>query len=128
MLDISPIVFPYRLIRQEPWHLKNLLAGMDPRSTGYQERTGHLRLVKDLFQKSADKYRQKYELSTNRIDDFKLAIQYLGGLRRLHVLLGEAEDAQAMKKKIDIWRAKMESDSKKLEQRDRAARVKKHAK
>jgi hypothetical protein len=102
--------------------LKNLLAGMDPRSPGYEERTGHLNMVKDLLQKAADKYRQKYELSTNRIDDFKIAIFYLSGLRRLHVLLGEAEEAQALKKKSEIWRAKMESDSKKLEQRDRAAR------
>jgi hypothetical protein len=108
--------------------LKNLLAGMDPRSPGYEERTGHLRLVKDLFQKSADNYRQKYELSTNRLDDFKLAIQYLSGLRRLNVLLGEADEAQALKKKIDIWRAKMESDLKKLEQRARVERVSRKAK
>lgn len=103
--------------------LKTLLASMDPRSPGYEERTGHLNMAKDLLQKAADKYRQKYELSTNRIDDFKLAIQYLSGLRRLHVLLGEADGAQALKKKIEIWRAKMESDSKKLEQRSRAAKL-----
>ena len=102
--------------------LKNLLASMDPRSPGYEERTGHLNMAKDLLQKAADKYRQKYELSTNRIDDFKLAIYYLSGLRRLQVLLGEAEGAQALKKKIEIWRAKMESDSKKIEQRSRVAR------
>ena len=102
--------------------LRNLLAGMDPRSPGYEERSSHLNMAKELLQKAADKYREKYELSTNRIDDFKLAIYYLNGLRRLHVLLGEAGEAQALKKKTEIWRAKMESDSKKLEQRAKVAR------
>ncbi len=102
--------------------LKNLLAGMDPRSPGYEERVGHLNMAKDLLQKAADKYRQKYELSTNRMDDFKLAIYYLSGLRRLHVVLGEGGEAQELKKKIDIWRAKMESDSKKFDQIDRTVK------
>ena len=97
--------------------LKNLLSGMDPRVPGYEERTAHLALAKTLLQKAADKYRQKYELSTLRIDDFKLAISYLNGLRRLHIVLGESDDAQALKKKAEIWRMKMEADSKKLEQR-----------
>ncbi len=100
--------------------LRSLLKGMDPRSPGYEERTAHLMLCKQLLQQSADKYRQKYELSTHRIDDFKLAINYLNGLRRLHIVLGETDDAQALKKKTEIWRAKMESDSKKLEQRVKA--------
>ena len=106
--------------------LRNLLAGMDPRSPGYEARTEHFNLVKKLLQNSADKYRQKYELSTHRIDDFKIAIDFLGGLRRLHVLISEANEAQAMKKKIDIWRAKMETDSRKLEQRAKGERASKN--
>ena len=102
--------------------LKNLLSGMDPRSPGYEARTGHLKMAKELLQQAADKYRQKYELSTNRLDDFKLAILYLSGLRRLHVVLGEAGEAQDLKKKIDIWRAKMEADLKKLDQRAKLER------
>jgi hypothetical protein len=100
--------------------LKNLLAGLDPRADGYETRLSHLNLAKRLMQKSADGYRQKYELSTSRIDDFKLAIAYLSGLRRLHIVLGEAEDSEALKKKIEIWRTKMEADSKRLEQADKA--------
>ena len=101
--------------------LTTLLSGLDPRSPDFEARTGHLALAKRLLQKAADKYRQKYELSTHRMDDFKLAIFYLGGLRRLHVVLAEAEEAQSLKKKIGIWRAKMEADSKKLDQSAKAA-------
>jgi hypothetical protein len=100
--------------------LKNLLSGMDPRVPGYEARTAHLSLAKLLLQKAADKYREKYELSTSRIDDFKLAIGYLNGLRRLHIILGEADNAQALKKKAEIWKTKMEADSKKHDQRSKS--------
>ena len=106
--------------------LKNLLAGLDPRVEGYETRLAHLKLVKEYMQKSADGYRQKYELSTSRIDDFKMAITYLAGLRRLHIILGEADDSEALKKKIEIWKTKMEADSKRLDkdskEKDRQAR------
>ena len=100
--------------------LKNLVAGLDPRADGYETRLLHLNLVKRYMQKSADGYRQKYELSTSRIDDFKLAIGYLSGLRRLHIILGEANDADGLKKKIEIWSSKMEADSKRLDQKSKA--------
>jgi hypothetical protein len=60
---------------------------------------------------SATRYREKYELSTFRIDDFKLAINYLSALRRLHIYLGENNDAETVKKNIEIWKIKMEKDS-----------------
>ena len=96
--------------------LKNLLAGLDPRVDGFEARTSHLNLAKKYLQKAADGYRQKYELSTLRIDDFKLAIDYLSALRRLHIVLGDSEEADSLKRKIDIWSTKMEADSRKLEQ------------
>ena len=99
--------------------LRNLLAGLDPRVEGYESRLSHLVLVKRLMQEAADKYRQKYELSTSRIDDFKTAIDYLAGLRRLHIVMGEADDSEASKKKIEIRRTKMEADSKRSEQKAR---------
>ncbi|WP_455382767.1 hypothetical protein [Salinispira pacifica] len=98
-------------------NLKTVISGLDPRVEGYQSRVGHLSLAKELLQRAADRYREKYELSTLRMDDFKLAIAYLSALRRLHALLGEANQAEVVKKKIDVWRTKMESDEKKSEGR-----------
>ncbi len=98
-------------------NLKTLVAGMDPRVEGYEIRMKHLRIAKERLLHAADRYREKYELSTNRIDDFKLAIQYLSAIRRLHMQLGEAEDAEKVKKKIDVWKNKMESDEKASESR-----------
>jgi hypothetical protein len=95
--------------------LKNFVAKMDPREAGYESRMRHLNLVKGLLAKSADGYRQKYELSTGRIDDFKLAIRYLSALRRLNILLGDSTEAENIKKKIDVWKTKMDNDRKRQE-------------
>jgi hypothetical protein len=96
-------------------NMKTLISGMDPRVEGYEARMNHLNLVKESLVKAADRYREKYELSTLRMDDFKLALSYLGAARRLFALLGESENAEITKKKIDVWSQKMESDDKKVE-------------
>jgi hypothetical protein len=96
-------------------NLKTFLAKMDPREEGYSARMAHLSLTKELLQQAADKYREKYELSTQRLDDMKLAVNYLSALRRLNIILGETEQAEVVKKKIEIWKAKMEADLKKID-------------
>lgn len=98
-------------------NLKTMIAGLDPRIAGYEARLELLQFVKDLLQRSADRYREKYELATSRIDDFKQAIGFLSALKRIHTVMGETNHADAAKKKIEVWRAKMEDDERKLEQR-----------
>lgn len=89
--------------------------GLDPHSPEYDDTVYHLRLVKRLLQQAADRYREKYELSTGRIDDFRLAINYLLALRRIHIILGESSEAEEIKRKAGIWKEKMEKDHKKKE-------------
>jgi len=97
-------------------NLKTFVSGLDPRSEGYSARLSHLSLAKELLQQAADRYREKYELSTMRIDDIKVGINFLTALRRLHFVLGESEHADVVKKKSEIWRTKMENDLKKAEE------------
>jgi hypothetical protein len=106
----------YAVISRNLLNLKTFLARQDPRIEGYAAREAHINLAKRLLQQSADRYREKYELVTQRLDDFKQAILLLAGLRRLHVLLGEQEPAEVIKRKIDVWKAKMEDDQRKREQ------------
>lgn len=89
--------------------------GLDPRSPDYDDTIYHLRLVKKLLALSADRYREKYELSTGRIDDFRLGINYLLALRRIHLILNERTEAEECKRKAEIWKEKMEKDHKKNE-------------
>jgi hypothetical protein len=106
-------------------NFKTFIAKLDPRIEGYPERVAHADLAKTLLQNAADGYRQKYELSTRRIDDIQIAIHYLSALRRIHVILGETDRAEVTKRKIDIWKTKMESDLKQLKERDRKEKLSK---
>lgn len=96
--------------------LKNAVSNTDPRSPDYEPTIYHLRLMKKLLAQAADRYREKYELSTNRIDDFKMGLHFLNALKRVHILLGDRSDAETIKKKADIWSTKLEIDIKKQEE------------
>jgi len=106
----------FAVVAKNLLNLKTLISGMDPRAEGYSARLSHLSLVKELCQQAADRYREKYELSTMRIDDIKAGINFLTALRRLHVVLGESDQAEVVKKKAEIWRTKMENDLKKADE------------
>ncbi|QQO08552.1 hypothetical protein [Breznakiella homolactica] len=111
----------FAAVSKNIFDLKNAVVNMDPRSPNYESTVYHLRMIKKLLMQAADRYREKYELSTNRIDDFKLGISFLGALRRIHVILGDRDDAETVKKKYDIWSAKLEADiKKKIEQEKKA--------
>lgn len=99
--------------------LRKYVAEMDPRSVGYEERIFMMEKVKRMLNEVADAYRQKYELTTQRVDDIKVALQFLGALKRLHGYLGENEEAEDIKKKYEVWKTKMEADSRKSEQKDK---------
>ena len=106
----------YAAVTKNLIDLKNAVTNTDPRSPNYEPSVRHLLLIKKLLMQAADRYREKYELSTNRIDDFKMGINFLGSLRRLHILLGESREADNVKKKSDIWNARLELDIKKLDE------------
>ncbi|MDR2901052.1 MAG: hypothetical protein LBV20_05990 [Treponema sp.] len=105
----------FAAVAKNIFDLKSAFTNTDPRSPQYEPTVYHLRLMKKLLLQAADRYREKYELSTNRIDDFKLAISYLGSLKRIHILMGERDEAETIKKKQEIWSAKLEADIKKKE-------------
>lgn len=85
----------------------------DPRAENYETTVLYIRLIIKLLNSSATGYRDRYELSTRRIDDMRDAIKYLLALRRLYVLLGNSEQAEEVKKKAIVWKDKMDADQKK---------------
>ena len=103
--------------------LKKMSAGMDPRVPGYQVRIKQLNLTRRLLQQSADDFRKKYELASSRIDDFKRAIGFLSSLRRLSTILKRNTDVEALKKKIDIWKLKMDTDLKRKEDKEKKSKM-----
>jgi hypothetical protein len=103
----------YAVVVKNILDLKNAVANTDPRSPQYEPTAYHLRLVKKLLGQAADRYREKYELSTNRIDDFKQGINFLNALKRIYILMGDRTEAEAVRKKSDIWAAKLDLDTRK---------------
>ena len=57
-------------------------------------------------------YRDKYELSTRRIDDMRNAIKFLLARHKLCLAIGDKTNAEDIKKKAVIWKDKMEADQK----------------
>ena len=109
----------YAVVLKNIIDLKKYNAEFDPRSSGYQERIVLMMKTKQFLSEVADMYRQKYELTTQRLDDMKMALQFLGALKRIHAILSEAEDADEIGKKIDVWKAKMEDDERRQDQLDK---------
>jgi hypothetical protein len=101
--------------------LRNVIKNSDVESPYYDSTVYHLRLLKKLLAQSADRYREKYELSTSQMSDFKTGISYLGALRRLHIILAESEEAEDIKKKYNVWSTKLETDMKKQEEAKKRA-------
>lgn len=94
-------------------NLKTFIGKMDPRVDGYESRMAHLKLARQMLQKAADRYHEKYELATHRLDDMKLAMSFLAALRRLSIVMGDAIEAEVIKKKVEVWKAKLAADMKK---------------
>ncbi len=105
----------YATIAKNFINMKTFVSKMDPNVDGYEIRMAHLKLVQQLLRTAADRYREKYELSTHRRDDMKLGIDYLQALRRMLVALGETTEAEVTKRKAETWSTKLESDSKKTD-------------
>ncbi|MCQ2582435.1 MAG: hypothetical protein MJ160_00870 [Treponema sp.] len=85
----------------------------DPRSEHYETTVLYIRLITKLLNSAATGYRDRYELSTRRIDDMRDAIKYLLALRKLYIVLGNSEQAEEVKKKAIVWKDKMDADQKK---------------
>ncbi len=84
----------------------------DPNMQDYEVTVRYVRLLKELFEDSSEQFRNKYELSTRRIDDMRKAIQYALALKRIYTLMGDKENSEEMKKKAEVWRLRMDSDQK----------------
>ena len=89
----------------------------DGRAENHDVSVYYMRMLKTRLLKSAEGYRDRYELSTRRADDMRSGIQYLLAYRRLLIILGDANEAEEVKKKAQVWKDKMEADIKKEKQK-----------
>lgn len=84
----------------------------DPNSDNYETSVLYIRLIGKLLDLSASGYRDRYELSTRRIDDMKSAIKFLLARHKVFVAIGDKQGAEDVKKKAVVWNEKLEADLK----------------
>ena len=84
----------------------------NPSSENYETTVLYIRMIIKQLNDSATAYRDKYELSTRRIDDMRNAIKYLLALRKLYIAIGDSNQAEEVKKKAVVWKDKMDADHK----------------
>ena len=84
----------------------------EPNSDDYETTVLYIRMLQRLLDASANGYRDKYELSTRRIDDMRDAIKFLLARHKLCLAIGDKNNAEEIKKKAIIWKDKMDADQK----------------
>ncbi|TFG82030.1 MAG: hypothetical protein E4H20_08530 [Spirochaetales bacterium] len=109
----------FAVVAKNMLDLKRAYQDLDMTSPNRLIAHSYLNTVKHLFQTTADRYREKYEVFTSKMEDFKQAILFLTALRRIHTIFGERSEADELKKKIEIWSAKLEADQKRREEENR---------
>jgi hypothetical protein len=100
-------------------NLRDLFANCDLRSPHYEPTVSHLRLAKKLLMDAADRYREKYEIYSSSIDDFKMATIFLTSLVKFDFITGDQVAAADVKKKLVVWNNKLNMDIKKQESKRR---------
>ncbi|GHV45680.1 hypothetical protein AGMMS49546_32070 [Spirochaetia bacterium] len=102
----------YAAVTKNILDLKAAAANTNPESPHYEPTMYHLRLIKRLFMQAADRYREKYEISTRQVDDLKKGLLFLAALRRIVMVLGDRDEAEALRKKYYTWTASLEKELK----------------
>jgi hypothetical protein len=93
--------------------LKKAALNTDPRSPEYEPTTRLVRLIKKLLSQAADRYWERHELSTRNNHDLETGILFLSALRRIQGLLGDRQEVELTRKKMDVWESKLLADSRK---------------
>ena len=84
----------------------------DPNSPNYEPSVLYVRLIRKLLDQCAMDYRDKYELSSRRVDDMQQAINLLIANRRVSMVLSDSEMSEEIRKKALAWKNKLDADTK----------------
>lgn len=95
---------------------KNIAKELDPRERElFTMHISFIEMTIRALNDSANNFRLKYELTTNKLDDFRRAILILATLKRLYSYIGKKKELAEVQKKVDVWKMKLKSDMEKQE-------------
>ena len=84
----------------------------NPGDADYETVVLYIRMLTKQIELSASNYRDKYELSTHRLDDMQSAIKFLLARHKLALALNDSTGAEEAKKKAVVWKRKMDAEQK----------------
>jgi hypothetical protein len=96
--------------------LSAAVANTDPASPVCAPTMRHFSIVKQMLADVSAKYRDRYNLSTQRVEDLQSAQSFLESLRYIHSALGEQTEADNVKKQCEILESKIENELKKKQE------------
>jgi hypothetical protein len=85
--------------------LKNAQRNMSPQTPGYDTAVHHYRLIVKLMEQAAERYIERFKLSTKRAEDVRLAVNCLGALKYVYSVLGDSENTEKTLKKYLGWQS-----------------------
>jgi hypothetical protein len=103
----------YAAVSKNMLELSSLVSDLDPRADAYGPTIRHLVIVKQLLADVSAQYRDRHNLFTKRVEDLQLAQHFLDALHYIHGVVGEAAEADEIKKQYDIFEAKISNELKK---------------
>lgn len=103
---------------------KVLQKNLDASIEGYPERMDLLQLIFNICEKSAERYRNKYELTSRRTEDMIHAIDFVKFQKRLAIILNDEEMISTCTKKSDTWNKKLNDDIAEEERKNKESLLK----
>ncbi len=102
----------YAVVAKNLFNFRRYQEKNDPNIEGFDDRYDYLFLIKELLERSSNRYREKYELTNHSPEDMKKALDFLRALKRIHILFNEKNESQNVTKRIELWSQKLEVDLK----------------
>ncbi len=102
----------YAVVAKNLFNFRRYQEKNDPNIEGFDDRYDYLFLIKELLERSSNRYREKYELTNHSHEDMKKALDFLRSLKRIHILFNEKNEVQNVTKRIELWSQKLEVDLK----------------
>jgi hypothetical protein len=104
----------YAAVAKNLFDFKTAFVNMDPTNKYYETTTLHLRCLKELLYNAADHYHERFEISTKQAHDLLYAINFLGALQKICIMVNERDEAEEIRRKYKNWEAGYEIELKKI--------------
>ncbi|MDR3325690.1 MAG: hypothetical protein LBS82_06895 [Spirochaetaceae bacterium] len=103
----------YAVVVKNLFDVKTFYGNLSAASPDYNLSASYLELLEHFLHQTADRYRERFEIATQRVEDLLSAINLLRALHRIYVATNKRDEAEEIKRKHMRLEAEFELASKK---------------